>query len=205
MPPEYIPRVLSERVSRLFHGVVVVGAGLGCGGRAGDRDRPVAPSNPPPLDPAQNDPSPSVTPATQPGAPRPDNCVQPSQFSCESFAHYPACAYYGVDCDLAQCACDATRPAVPGDCEYPEQFRCEPELYAGWVVGCHCDESAPVQPGECARPQQFQCNTSDPNTTCVCNTDAPLDAGACPAAQRFSCQSYDPPTGCHCISQIILR
>jgi hypothetical protein len=205
--------VLNERVSRLFHGVVVVGTTLGCGGRGADRDRPFAQSDTPPPDPAPGETSPnvapallgSVTPATQPGAPRPEDCEQPAQFSCMSFAHYPACAYYGVDCELAQCACDVTGPAVPDDCEHPQQFHCEPETYSGWVVGCRCDESAPLQPGECARPQQFQCNTSNPYTVCTCNTDAPLDASACPPAQRFSCQSYDPPTGCHCITQIILR
>ncbi|MEY2932512.1 MAG: hypothetical protein RL033_3261 [Pseudomonadota bacterium] len=206
--PDTLARMLSERVSRLFHGVVVVGSALGCGGQAGDDKAPV-PSEPTP----GADPAPSLapaipastTPAAFPGAPRPEDCESPEQFSCKSFPAYPACAYYGVDCELAACGCDESRPARPDDCEYPQQFQCEPEPYGGYFVGCECNPDAPVQPGECEQPQHFQCFSTSPDTTCVCNPDAPINAGACPDAQNFSCQSYEPPTGCRCVTRIILR
>lgn len=203
--------MLSERVSRLFHGVVVVGTALGCGGQGGGRKAPV-PSDTSPK-PPEPDAAPtlapavpaSMTPAMFAGAPGPDDCERPEQFSCENFTAYPACAYYGVDCELAACSCDGSRPTTPDDCEYPQQFQCEPGLYGGYVVSCECNVLAPVQPAECNQAQQFQCNVSNPDTSCVCNPDAPLDASACPASRDFSCQSYDPPTGCRCVAQIILR
>jgi hypothetical protein len=209
--PDRLCRMLSQRVSRLFHGVVVVGTTLGCGGHAGDRKAPAASDT----SPAPPEPDPalrfapavpaSTTPATFPGAPRPDDCDSPEQFSCESFTAYPACAYYGVDCELAACSCDGSRPTRPDDCEHAQQFQCEPGLYGGYVVGCECDAMAPVEAAECDQPQQFQCSASAPDTSCVCNSDAPLDASACPASQRFSCRSYDPPTSCRCVMPIILR
>ena len=201
--------MLSERVSRLFHGVVVVGTALGCGGQAGDRKAPV-PSDTSPTPPEPDlAPRPAVpastTPATFPGAPRPDDCESSEQFSCEDFTAYPACAYYGVDCEQAACTCDGSRPTLPDDCQYPQQFQCEVGLISGYVVSCECNAAAPLRPAECDHPQQFQCYVSAPDTSCVCNRDAPLDASACPALQYFACQSYDPPSGCRCVTRIILR
>lgn len=203
--------MLSERVSRLFHGVVVVGTALGCGGQAGDRKAPApADTSPAPSDPdlAPNfDPvvPSSTTPATFPGAPRPEDCESPLQFGCESFSDYPRCAYYGVDCELAACRCDASRPTSPEGCQHPQQFQCEPDLYGGQIVGCECNALAPLQAGDCDQPQQYQCYSTGPDTSCVCNPDAPLDASACPSALDFACRSYDPPTGCRCVTRIILR
>lgn len=199
--------MLSERVSRLFHGVVVVGTALGCGGQAGDRKAPM-PSNTSPTPPepdAAPTPATSTTPATSPGALHPDDCESPEQFTCESFTAYSACANYGVDCELAACSCNESRPTRPDDCTHPQQFQCAAALDGGYIVGCECNAMAPLQSADCEQPQQFQCYTSTPETSCVCNPDAPLDPSACVAPQEFSCQSYDPPTGCRCITRIILR
>jgi len=111
------------RVARLFHGIVVAGAAIGCGAYAANRDSPVATDNP-----AMDQGSPERTDA---GMPSPAmltaaDCDSPQQFRCTA-------QYVPVDC-----YCDAEAPLSTDACPSYGRFECE--SYDP-PTGCQCDTS----------------------------------------------------------------
>ena len=108
------------RVGRLFHGIVVVGAAVGCGADATTRDLPVA-TETPAVDPSEPEPT-HVPPPPEDSLTAAD-CGSPQQFRCTAQS-------VSVDC-----YCDPEAPLSADACEY-NRFVCE--SYEP-PTGCQCD------------------------------------------------------------------
>lgn len=190
----YPRAVFHARVSRLFHGIVVVGSALGCSGRSTRAGEPESDAN---------------SAAHELGAAaRPRDCDHPEQFVCQDFELFYLCVTGGTGCNAKEvdnCRCDPERPVAASSCAAPEQFSCEVSSFDGHPLGCRCDVTAPVDPSDCAAPQQFHCASLEPRMGCACDATAPLEASDCDPGQRLECQSYEPALGCQCIRTIILR
>lgn len=109
------------RVARLFHGIVVVGAAVGCGQEPpGTRHSPMPMENPA-LDQRTDA---AADPATA------ADCAAPQQFRCTA-------QFVAVDC-----YCDADAPLSAEACSGYGRFSCE--SYDP-PTGCQCDTSILVR------------------------------------------------------------
>jgi len=215
-------------VARLFHGIVVMGAALGCGGRServgaeGATGQGGARSGTAGAGPASGAPN---TGAGAAGAAAggaaaggaagraviagPKDCAYYAQFdcadpdfwrNCQVFTPPPTCS---TDEANLNCFCNANAPQTAEDCPRTQQFTCW-GYYEQTVVGCRCDPNAPLAATDCAGTQQYHCRDLAPEAGCECNLDAPLAAADCTGRREFTCRSYEPPTDCKCVSTIIL-
>lgn len=178
--------------SRLFHALVVVGAGIGagCGGQSRAKaDRPA------------NQELPPVVLADDGGViPRPDvfwpnQCASYAQFRCDRYS------------PLESCRCDATAPTGPDACGGNARFFCEAVVCPPGEtcasrnnVGCECRPDAPLAPEDCpGGPGQFECRYDEPRESCSCNPERPGQPEDCTPTDSFVCLSYSPfNTTCEC-------
>jgi hypothetical protein len=183
--------------ARLFHAVVVVGAGVGtsCGARV-DRASQESSGEVPP-----------VVVATEGGAlPRadafwPSRCASESQFRCSSYE------------PLEGCLCDPSAPRTPEDCGGPAKFECRQLICepgkacpAYTNVDCRCVPDAPSDPTGCAAGSgQFECAAYAPvYKTCRCNPDRPGNPTDCTPSDVFHCVTYAPTYyACECAKNLM--
>jgi hypothetical protein len=179
-------------VSRLFHTVVVVGAGIGmgCGGQSNTTaDRPSDEALPP------------VVLAEDGGVlERPDvfwpnECASYAQFRCDRYS------------PLEGCGCDETAPNGPDDCGGNARFFCDAFVCPPGDtctqrnnVDCECRADAPLAPEDCpGGPGQFECKYDDPRESCSCNPERPGHPESCTPTDAFVCLAYAPVyTTCQC-------
>lgn len=172
-------------VSRLFHSVVVVGAGIGfgCGGQSqATADRP-AEKTLPPVVLAEDG---GVVPRAD--AFWPHECATYAQFRCDRYS------------PLEGCRCDETAPAGPEDCGGSARFFCESFVCPPGEtcthrnnVGCECRAEAPLSPEDCpGGPGQFECKYAEPRESCSCDPERPGHPESCTPTDAFVCRDYSP-------------
>ncbi|MEZ4300665.1 MAG: hypothetical protein R3B70_37355 [Polyangiaceae bacterium] len=85
----------------------------------------------------------------------------------------------------------------PSDCEYTSQFACNAE------GTCHCDPSLPKGPEDCLSTADFSCLEYMPEyVTCYCYEPAPDKPEDCDDPTFFHCAIDNPPIGCYCLVPI---
>jgi hypothetical protein len=172
-------------VNRLFHTVVVVGAGIGMG--CGGQSRATS-------DRSEEEELPPVVFADDGGVlPRPDafwpkQCASYAQFRCDRYS------------PLEGCRCDETAPLGPVDCGgnarlFCEALVCPPGEICAYRnnVDCECRQDAPLVPEDCpGGPGQFECRYDEPRESCSCNPERPGHPESCVPTDAFVCLEYVP-------------
>jgi hypothetical protein len=181
-------------VGRLFHAVVVVGAGIGVG--CGGQSRGSADSEPEaPLPPVVLAEDGGVI--SRPDAFWPNQCASYAQFLCDRYS------------PLEGCRCDETRPTGPDDCGHRARFFCEEFVCPPGEtcdlrpnVECECRPDAPLAPEDCpGGPGQFECRYENPRESCSCDPARPGHPDDCTLTDSFICLSYSPIySTCECNS-----
>jgi hypothetical protein len=172
-------------VSRLFHALVVVGAGIGsaCGGQSRASADRRGPDELPPVVLAEDG---GVIPRSD--AFWPNECASYAQFRCDRYA------------PLEGCRCDDAAPLGPEDCGGAARFFCEAFVCppgetcaSGFNVECECRPDAPLAPEDCpGGAGQFECRYDNPRRSCSCNPERPGSPEDCTPSAAFVCQSYSP-------------
>lgn len=181
---------------RLFHTIVVVGAGLplGCGGRAErSSDGAGGSAN---VDPVISEAGFGGV-LEPPGIFLPSACASYSQYRCESYS------------PLQGCVCDPSSPLGPEDCGGATKISCDGSYCGRGVtcdaaidrhIDCHCVPDAPDGPDACGGSGQFQCVEYTPEyRDCRCDPARPGTPAACAIPEQFHCRQYSPvPVECSC-------
>jgi hypothetical protein len=193
--PNSACRVSVVALAKLFHAIVVLGAGAAaCAGHT-ERGEASGAGGSEPV-------APLISLGGFPSAEEPDGVFWPT--SCE-FRYQYACDLYSP---LQGCRCDASRPRSSADCGGAPRTSCATELCAPgescddrWVE-CQCREGAPLSASDCDGPGQFVCARYAPEfRDCHCDAARPKTLADCKQPEDFACLWVDGEAFADCACQ----